>query len=323
MKNHDKSRTVTVSCVVAALVAASAAALLLLRRRGEPALPRPMAQPVPGKVAVKPVVTGDAALAPTVEASISRAVAVVCGADEATACRYEARNDALRSIARRRDLPKEDVAALLAYLRAADSAMRVERVAALKNDVMNLLRVQRPPVEGLAETLISMFDGGRHPPAVLDYCIQHLGAMQNGIADDALRRRIREVFVRTARQRSLPCAGTALYSMADDRRATPAQKSELRRLTIALCRADATASARVAAIQLAGERGWREVLPTLRKTLSGTRRDVVLDIVCIGSVGLLGDKDDIALLSRFSTDSRRAAAVEEAIRRIRERSGLR
>ena len=54
MKNHAKSRTVTVSCVVAALVVVSAAALLLLRRRGEPALPRPMAQPVPGKVAVKP-----------------------------------------------------------------------------------------------------------------------------------------------------------------------------------------------------------------------------------------------------------------------------
>ena len=323
MENNCKSRILIVSCAVVALVATSVAALLLLRRRNEPKLPEPGPSAVPGKVAVKPVVTGDAALAPTVEVPTSRAVAIVCGGDAETAGRYEARNGALRSIARRRDLPKEDVAALLAYLRAADSAMRVERVAALKNDVMNLLRVQRPPVEGLAETLISMFDGGRHPPAVLDYCIQHLGAMQNGIADDALRRRVREVFVRTARQRSLPCAGTALYSLADDRRATPAQKSELRRLTIALCRADATASARVAAIQLAGERGWREVLPHLRETLSAPARDAVLDIVSIGSIGLIGGKDDIALLSRFSTDSRRAAAVEEAIRRIKERSGLR
>ena len=195
--------------------------------------------------------------------------------------------------------------------------MRGERVAALKNDVMNLLRVQRPPVEGLAETLISMFDGGRHPPAVLDYCIQHLGAMQNGIADDALRRRIREVFVRAARQTKQPYAGTALYSLAEDRRATPAQEAELKRLTLALCAPGANPAARIAAIQLAGERGFREVLPTLRKTLSGTRRDVVLDIVCIGSVGLLGDKDDIAILSRFSSDSRCAAAAEAAIKRIK------
>ena len=72
---------------------------------------------------------------------------------------FEARNDALRSIARRRDLPEKDVAALIAYLRTADNAMRIERVAALKNDVMNLLRSQEPPVEGLAETLSVMFEG--------------------------------------------------------------------------------------------------------------------------------------------------------------------
>ncbi len=62
----------------------------------------------------------------------STAVAIVCGADSATADRYEARNDALRSIARRRDLPEKDVAALIAYLRRTDGAMRIERVAALK-----------------------------------------------------------------------------------------------------------------------------------------------------------------------------------------------
>ena len=92
-------------------------------------------------------------------AAASVAVAIVCGMDEATADRYEARNDALRSIARRRDLSKGDVDALLAYLRRADDALRVECVAALKNDVMNLLRNQDPPVKGLAETLIAMIEG--------------------------------------------------------------------------------------------------------------------------------------------------------------------
>ena len=148
----------------------------------------------------------------------SAAVAIVCGADFATSDRYDARNDALRSIARRRDLPEKDVAELVAYLRSKDGAMRVERVAALKNDVMNLLRNQDPPAEGLVETLVAMLDGNnigknnfnssgatapdfenaakfrgenkkvvftscsscfpsQHPPDVLDYCIQHLGAM--------------------------------------------------------------------------------------------------------------------------------------------------
>ena len=61
---------------------------------------------MPSEVRVKPVVRKDAARKPTVAASTSRTVAIICGADEATADRYEARNGALRSIARRRDLPK-------------------------------------------------------------------------------------------------------------------------------------------------------------------------------------------------------------------------
>ena len=174
-------------------------------------------------------------------------VAAVCG-DGANADRYEARNDALRSIMRSRSLTKEDVAALMAYLASTNDAMRVERVAALKNDVMNLLRNQEPPVAGLAETLIGMFEGQsptpnspthRHPPAVLDYCIQHLGAMQGGIVDGALRARVHDVLVKAARRTNMPYAGTALYSLAADRRATPQQLEELKRLTLALCAADA------------------------------------------------------------------------------------
>jgi hypothetical protein len=117
-----------------------------------------------------------------------------------------------------------------------------------------------------------------------------------------------------------PYAGTALYSLAEDRRATSAQESQLKRLTLALCRPGVNNVARIAAIQLAGQRGYAEALPVLRETLAGTHRDAVLDTVCIGSVGLLGNTDDVALLERFAGDARRAAAVEAAIKRIEERA---
>jgi len=266
----------------------------------------------------------------------SSAVAVVCGADATTADRYEARNDALRSIARRRDLAKDDVAALLAYLRQADDALRVERVAALKNDVMNLLRSQEPPVEGLAETLIVMFEGRDisthnsstpnspthpHPPAVLDYCIQHLGAMLDEL-DEKGRLRVRAVLAKAAKRTKQPYAGTTLYSLAEDARTTPAQDKELKGLALALCKPEANHAARIAAIQLAGERGFADALPILRETLSAPSRDAVLDTVCIGSIGLLGNADDIALIERFKGDSRRSAAVEAAIKRIKEREDI-
>ena len=311
-------RMLVIVCGTVLLIAA--AVVVALRERHQAPLPDvPVAQ-TPAEVRVKAVERKTGPVEQGEVAAASDAVAIVCGADATNAGRYEARNDALRSIARRRDLPEKDVAALVAYLRSKDSAMRPERVAALKNDVMNLLRNQDPPAEGLAETLIVMFRSGKHAPAVLDYCIQHLGAMQNEITDDALRRRIREIFVFAARQTRQPYAGTALYSLAEDKRASLSQKNELKRLTIALCKQDTHPVARVSAIQLAGERGYKEILPILRETLSSSRRDAVLDIVSIGSLGLLGEESDLALLSRFSSDTRRSVAVKAAIKRIKERA---
>ena len=300
----------------------AAAVVVALRERLQPVpLPEvPVAQ-TSAEVRVKAVERKAEPVSEGEEAAVSGAVAIVCGADKATADRYEARNGALRSIARRRDLPEKDVAALVAYLRSKDNAMRPERVAALKNDVMNLLRNQEPPPKGLTETLMGMFRSGNHPPAVLDYCIQHLGAMQGEITDDSLRHRIRETFIFAARQTRQPYAGTALYSIAQDKRASLSQKNELKRLTVALCKQDTHSVARVSAIQLAGERGYKEILLILRETLSSSRRDAVLDIVSIGSLGLLGNESDLELLSQFSSDTRRSVAVKAAIKRIKERAG--
>ena len=319
MNKSIQSRTLTALCAIAALLCL--ATMTLFRRRGkEPESLPPIMMSSPSRTIVKSITGNGVPESLSVAGEATGAVAAVCG-NGANADRYEARNDALRSIARRRDLPKEDVAAMIDYLASTNDPLRAERVAALKNDVMNLLRNQEPPVESLAETLIAMFDCGAHPPAVLDYCIQHLGAMQGGL-DGTTRRRVRALLAMAARRKNMPCAGTALYSLAADRRATPQQLEELKRLTLALCAADANTAARIAAIQLAGERGYGEALPILRKALSSPRRDAVLDIVAIGSVGLLGDSSDISRLSHFiKCDSRRAPAAEAAIRRINERSG--
>ena len=256
-------------CGTVLLIAAAVAVVVASRNRQQPGPPPevPVAA-LPAEVRVKALEKRDVHVDDTKTEAASAAVAIVCGADKATADRYEARNDALRSIARRRDLAKNDVDALMAYLRSKDNAMRSERIAALKNDVMNLLRNQEPPPKGLTEALIAMFRSGKHPPAVLDYCIQHLGAMQGEITDDSLRRRIRETFIFAARQTRQPYVGTALYSIAQDKHASLSQKNELKRLTVALCKQGSHPVARVSAIQLAGERGYKEILPILRETLS-------------------------------------------------------
>ncbi len=311
-------RLIMTACGTALLIAA--AVVVALCERQSASLPEAPVAQTSAKVRVKAVERKVEAVEQGEIATASDAIAIICGADEATADRYEARNDALRSIARRRNLSKNDVAALMAYLSGTNDVLRVERVAALKNDVMNLLRAQEPPPADLATTLIGMFKSAAHPPVVLDYCIQHLGAMLVDIKDETMRSKVRGVFISAAREKRRPYAGTALYSLAEDRLAMQAQKAELRRLTVALCRPDANSASRIAAIQLAGERGYSEVLTVLRETLSASRRDAVLDIVCIGSLGLLGTEKDLPLISKFADMGRRyAVAVEAATRRIKER----
>ncbi len=67
---------------------------------------------------------------------------------------------------------------------------------------------------------------------------------------------VRGVLVRAVREKTKPYAGTALYSLAEDKRATREQEGELKRLTLALCKPGVNNVARIAAIQLAGQRGY-------------------------------------------------------------------
>ena len=110
-------------------------------------------------------------------------------------------------------------------------------------------------------------------------------------------------------------------SRHEDSRATRAQEAELKRLTLALCKPGVNNVARIAAIQLAGQRGYADALPVLRETLSAPSRDAVLDIAAIGSVGLLGDVDDIPLVESVAARGGRryAVAANAAIERIKDR----
>lgn len=254
--------------------------------------------------------------------AVSAAVAVVCGKDRASADRYEVRNDALRSISRRRDLPEGDVGALMAYVASGRGSLHPAREAALRNDVLNLLRDQEPVPAALPGLLTDIVRRGRHDATLVDYAIQHLGALQHDLAD-ADAGRVRDVLFSAASGIGRPYAGTALYALADARRMTDAESGRLRRLTRAACSPRANPLARLSAFQLAGQRGYREVLPDVRSVLRGARRDAVMDAVAVGTLGLLGDASDIALIESVSArgGSRLSAPCAVAIERIDGRKG--
>ena len=309
--------------LIAVLAVAVAAVCSLCRKPPQvPTAIRRDVRPIQTKVVAAPSVSrasqSRTAVAPE---DVSAAVAVICGHEAATADRYEARNAALRSLARCRDLDADDVQALMDYLRATDGALRIEREAALKNDVLNLLRNQATLPDGLADLLMEMFVCNEQPSPVRDYALQHLGALQDDDLDAQRRQNRRDLFVSAAKDIREPFAGTALYSLASTEQMSKAQEAELRRLTVAACGAAANPLARMSALQLAGERGYREVLPVVRNLLDGARRDAVTDMVAVGTLGLLGGRDDLSRLERLKTrgGQRLRPAVETAIRRIEGR----
>lgn len=252
-------------------------------------------------------------------ASASKPIRIVCGLEPDSADRYTLRNDALVSIARRCDLTREDVLSLMAYVAASNDTIKLERSAALKNDVLNLLRNQRPVPEGLAEMMIEMFESGEYEPVILDYCIQHLGGLQHSLEEGPLRERVRDTFERAAAMKSRSFAGTALYSMADDSLAGAERSAKLRRLAVSLATdEDANCAARIAAIQLAGERGYTESLGTLRRLIDSPHTETVLKIAAIGALGKLGGAGDLPRLERLraSAPERLVPALDSAIERL-------
>ena len=146
MKRYHQFSSLIVS---AFLLACGVAKVFSLRH----ALPSPPLPPTPSTppaaVSVKPMSPKTTSVAEAYPGLVSAAITAICGADPTSADRYEARNDALRSIMRERHLPTNDVAALTDWLASTNDVLRVERLAALKNDTMNLLRAQEPPPPGL------------------------------------------------------------------------------------------------------------------------------------------------------------------------------
>lgn len=309
--------------LIAVLAVAVAAVCLFYRKTPQvPTAIRRDVRPIQTKVVAAPSVSrasqSRTAVAPE---DVSAAVAVICGHEAATADRYEARNAALCSLARCRDLDADDVQALMDYLRATDGALRIEREAALKNDVLNLLRNQATLPDGLADLLMEMFACKAQPSEVRDYALQHLGALQKDDLEASQRQDVRDLFVAAAKDIRESFAGTALYSLAATEQMSKTQDAELRRLTVAACGAAANPLARMSALQLAGGRGYGEVLPVVRNLLDGARRDAVTDMVAVGTLGLLGGRDDLSRLERLKTcgGQRLRPAVETAIRRIEGR----
>lgn len=314
----DKT-SILIASTASAVVVSSAVLIFVFSGRGPKALPTPA---VRGGESIRVVESGhDVVRRPFVRpaADASAAVNVICGFDSRSAGSYPMRIAALRSIANRSDLPAEDVDMLLGYIASTNDAMRADRVAGLKNEVLNLLRNQDPVPAELAPLLTGMIGSDDYDATIVDYCIQHLGSMWGDFRNEGERENARKVFVSVASRRDVPYAGTALYALADEDGAPDEYRRKLRRLAVDLaCDPGANRLARIAAIQVAGCHGYTEVLPSVRNTLSEPHPDAVLAMVSVGAIGSLGAPSDVPLLERFrgTAGTRLYPAIDKAIGKL-------
>ncbi|MCW5553212.1 MAG: hypothetical protein KIS67_13765 [Verrucomicrobiae bacterium] len=137
---------------------------------------------------------------------------------------------------------------------------------ALKNDILNVLRMQNSPPPGFTDTLISIWSNPAQDVVLRDYALQHLFVWYEQGALDAAdaRTEIEDTLFGAACQFN-SLAGTALLGLHRLSAADPAfSHGEINRLALRLIQSPATDLAtRITAIQICAERGLKEALPAI------------------------------------------------------------
>lgn len=253
--------------------------------------------------------------------SISAAVLCVIGADPSSADRYIVRSRALESLGD--NLTPAETQSLLSYLRSTRDPLRPERVAALKNDVLNVLRSQTSISSDLAPCLIGMFAAKKLDSPMLDYCIQHLGALQEQLNDPAQLEQIRQCIQRASLLDKASYSGTALIAMTHQRNPSNDDNAFLKKRTLAIIgNPNAHEAASISAMQIASENGYMEALPFIRRIVESATAPIPNQTVAIGALGLFGDVSDAALLQKrlaSTPNPRLLPALQAAAERIEKK----
>ena len=233
---------------------------------------------------------------------------------------YRTRLDFVHSLGR--DLSPAQTDGLVAYLSAPDPSLRPDREAALKNDVWNLLREQTVLPTNLVPTTIAVFRAHEQAPAILDYCIQHLGAVALRVEDAGSLRDLRECLEEASRENARPYSGTALIALTHVPAPGNADRTFLLARTLALASDPAAhPAARATALQIGAEQGFSGILPHVRAILADSSHPATLHISALAALGALGDSADLARLDAFTAahpDPRFRPALSAARARLQK-----
>lgn len=245
-----------------------------------------------------------------------------------------------------RTVPEKEQKALIAWITGTKPAhISDSNWRYLANEVMDSLCRQNRALTTWSDTLIRITRGKTNDPGLRDYAIQHLVERIQPIqlgepfeTNPKKRQTIITTLLEAAGDIREEYAGTALQSLhliLQDRQRSQQQNEpsakhplpltveQLHPIAVRLATADnATNRARTTALQVCAERGFDEILPSVREIAGASIFPDSLRISAVAALGRLGTPVDQTLLENLlrTASSRLRYAVQPALQSLKKRT---
>ena len=260
-------------------------------------------------VVLTALLTGSCALA-----APSPGLTTILGNDEPA---YPARLAAVKALSK--SLSKEEIAVLYGFLerKSGEDKSLPGELNALKNDVVNVLKMQKVMPLDLAGHLISMYGDHSHDEVWRDYCIQHLGDIYTEISDEGDKEKAFHALWAALDERQGSIPGTGLIALFNLCGQKGFEKDRISTKALEMVSAsDYGEPAKITALQICAKLGEKAVLPDARKLAASGA--VPIRMSAMACLGTLGDKSDLELLkaSGGSADVRLRTASQAAIKKL-------
>jgi hypothetical protein len=256
-----------------------------------------------------------------IEASSTSPVEEVCGPRS---------QRVLRELAAGKSLSRSDCEDLCRFVSAPTTDEKLERMASIKNDVMNILAAQPNLPADWDHLLARIYKDERQHPVIRDYALQHLfeyyEAASEHVETEAWepdrRARIRDLFWEALDQNQQSFAGTALLALFRLSDLDYGIDRELlaQRTLESLADQSTGDLARITAFQVAAALEQPGAIPEATRVLADGPT-VALKVSAAAALGALGGEAELALLRQFQDEANPSirGAIHAAVKAIESR----
>lgn len=249
---------------------------------------------------------------------------------------YKARKKALSQLSHK--LPDQDFLALMDFVsgeKPEDCTLR--QWHALVNDVLNTLRHQSVPSQGLTPRLVGIYRTS-NDVVMRDYALQHLrgwyadrDTSSRHEVEPENQKLILKTLLHAASETEQAYSGTALIALHHISRQGALQKEPDTKVQIesylaglddlileAAKSVNTNRNCRISAIQLCARRNLTEILPLVRELALDTKANTSIRISAIAALGQLGkSEDDARILQQLqSPEGRLSIAAFPALKKL-------